>query len=529
MLSYYRHLETSSEKNFLSIMKRHWKITTAAMILVVVVFLLFSKNYIFNKQNAVNGFILVNTTLSIWNEKSPEEYNYNPVLTYTNSGDKFVTYYKRLEDKEGNNYFVSFPPFSYILAYYFINALQLPMDITSLNILNLLILVAGSILVYFIINLITRKKIFDFSLASLSAMIVYLFIPINNYVAAATYAPELIFWLSSIFFFLKIILHHSQKVLHYILLGISVFLTVYTEWIGIFLGGSILSYCILNRKEEISRKLFIYVFLFMGLSLLLIFIQYSSLNGTAEMIHALKLRFLERSGFFGPKYSDQGIHIFSFSSWKLFLEKINLTLSGFGYLLLILVFIFILLKKKINYQQGIFKIIFFPLLLPLIGHVIILFNSNAIHLCCMPKIAVPVAILTGLLIEIFIRNYSRQYIKYITLMLIIITASASVTFLRMNISKDHNSIVAEKQGEYIKKYALPDEAVFISKDTSSDFFADLFLTYLSHRNLRYAQGIDDAVYISGNLKKTKGVYFEIHQDTALCKNTHFNINETITK
>lgn len=508
-------------------MKYHWKITLAAMMLIVVAFYFSSRNYIFNKQNDFGGLVFISTTLNIWSEKSPSDYNFCPVLTFTNSGDKFITYYKRLEDKEGNNYFVSQPPFQYIFAYYFITLSQLPFNFLSIRLMNFLLLVCGSVLVYFIVNLITKKKILEFSLSAIIGMTAFLFFPINSYTAASNYAPEFIFWLAGIFFFISLVRSEVQKFYHLLLFGLSVFLVCYTDWIGFFFSASILLYCIFRIRNKLFLRISAYALIFSVLSLLLTYIQFSSLNGTGEMIHAMKLRFLSRSGIFGATLSEMGINIYSFSSWLTFLQKLNNSFIGFGYLMILFLIIYLVTKRNIPKQQNVFIFVFFPVILPVIIHFIILFNSNAIHQYYMAKAAVPVSILLGVLFNLLNQNHLFGLKKALMLLLVILTVLISLLILPIKFPIVSDNAVAEIQGTYIHEHSLPHEAVFISRDTTNDFFADFYLTFISKRNLRYAEGLEDAKMIVKGLYKTNGVYHELHEDTSKCKTFHFVIADSL--
>lgn len=506
-------------------MKYHRKITVAVMMLVIAAFFFSNRHYFFNKQNDFGGSVFTMTTLKIWNEMSPADYNFCQVLTHNNSGDKYIAYYKRLEDKKGNNYFVSQPPFAPIFAYFFFKIFQLPFNSDSIILLSFLLHLSGSILVYFIVNVITGKKLFEFSLSALTGMIVFLFIPTNIYSYASHYIPEFIFLLSGILFFLLIVKKRSNKILHYMLLGLSVFLASYTDWIGLFFGFSVILYCVFRIRDKLFLKITVCVSAFTFCSLLLTFIQYSSLNGTGEMIHAMTIRFLGRSGLFGSKYSELGINLYSISSWIVFFKKLNLAFVGFGYLMLVLIAFFLLLKKKIQYQKGIFNLVFCAVILPVIIHYIIFFNSNAIHQYYISKMAVPVSILTGVLFNFLNQTHLFGYRKAFFLLLVFGNAILSHFILLSNYPLVADYSVPKKQAVLINKKAMPEEAVFISRDTTSEFFADYYLSYLSDRNLMYADNTIDAVYIAKKHNKTKGVYFKLNRDTALCEISHFIVTD----
>jgi hypothetical protein len=88
--------------------------------------------------------------------------------------------------------------------------------------------------------------------------------------------------------------------------------------------------------------------------------------------------------------------------------------------------------------------------------------------------------------------------------------------------------VPVKQGRYIHNNAKPEEAVFISQDTTNDFYAVFFLSFLSDRNMRYAESTDDAMKSAARLNKAKGVFFELNPDTSYIKADHFITKENIS-
>ncbi|MFH0866817.1 MAG: hypothetical protein V1904_11525 [Bacteroidota bacterium] len=504
-------------------MKYYRKITFATMTVIIMVFIFSNRHYVFNKQNEFGGLLFIPTTLKIWHEKSPADYNFCPVLTYPNSGDKFITYYKRLEDKEGNNYYVSSPPFPYILAYITVAVLQLPVNVSSIRLIGFALLILSSLIIYFIMNLLSGKKILEYTMPAVIAMIVFLFTPVN--ICGSTYAflPEIFIWLVCIFFFLYIIHTRSCNYYMIILYGFSVFLLNYTEWIGLFFSFSVIVYCAFKFRDKFFLRISVITLLVTISSLLLTFIQFSTINNTAELFHSMKIRFLERSGLFGEYYSALGINIFSISSWSQFLININSSLSGFGYLMTFLVIAYILQKRNFRILKNFNSAFFYTTILPVLIHFLIFFNSNAIHRIQSAKLIIPVSLITGYMVSYFFYHSSSKIIKILLISAFTFAVLFSHHILLKNFIQKYDMSVPAVQGIYIQNNALPAEAVFIGKNTASEFSADYYLTFLSNRNLRYADGKDDAVVIAQQFGKTKGVYFELNADTSQCKAFHFKV------
>lgn len=61
-------------------------------------------------------------TVSIWNQTGLQASHYALVMTWPNPADRFISYLDRatVEDAQGNNYFIAFPPFAFLLAFRFL-------------------------------------------------------------------------------------------------------------------------------------------------------------------------------------------------------------------------------------------------------------------------------------------------------------------------------------------------------------------------------------------------------------------------
>ena len=126
------------------------------------------------------GMAHILITLQIWEENGISNYNFNPVYTFNNYGDKFSSNIGRLPDENKNHYYTSYPPFAFYFPFFIFKILGIYPDLLPLKILNLILHLFTSILIYTIISKICNKPVYGiiFYPALISAFI-YIFLPVN--------------------------------------------------------------------------------------------------------------------------------------------------------------------------------------------------------------------------------------------------------------------------------------------------------------------------------------------------------------
>ncbi len=483
-----------------------------------------------------NQYINTLTCLENWKQYGLSAYYFSPVQTYNNPGDKFVTYYKRLEDKKGNNYYVSFPPFAFLFAHFVLKISNIYPGKLPLQIINLFLHLLSAVFIYLIICNLYNKNFKSLFLPAVIAYTVYVFMPVMLYIHTSVYFPEMfgqVIWITGIFFTLKLfknINYISAK--NFWLIGSILFFMIYTEWIGVFYAFTIALICFFKRKKNVKYIiLFRTVAISSVLSLLLIFVQYSSINGIGNMIHSSSLRFLERSGLFAAKYSDMGINIYSFSSYIHFFKNINRALIGFGYLS-ILFFIIILLFKKIKNKINLankYTLLLLLSVLPVIIHFFVFFNANAIHFHFMGRLAVPVSLGTGIIIYKLIDLSSVKYKKIVKcgmITVIIFISVISVIIFKKDMKNNCNDSFLSNAINIIKSNSKNDEVIFIK--TNDNSLQDIiYLSFQTKRNMDRAKNLADAknkIKQSGKCL-TKGVFYDFDQLLNTNKIYHFKVED----
>jgi hypothetical protein len=303
----------------------------------------------------------------VWNSDNPAIYHFAPVQTWPDA-KKFNHYYKRLEDKKGNNYYVSHPPLAFIANYFIIKLFDLPINQYSLQLILFFLLVLGALMLAWIVGQLSNESNYRFkNHIMLAAMAVYLLNPVNLFAHSYHNFSEI--W-GQFFLILSIAawihyLHSGRVLISRILLFLTTALLASTDWMGItFFAALILVYWKKLKTPHIRRGILVAG---SAITLFTVFvaIQYISITGSDAFFRALGIRFLERSGYFGKGYTDMGYHILNPETWLLFLQQIHHVLVGPGYFVLALFVVAAIFvhKTKLSSDSKILSLSLFTALL----------------------------------------------------------------------------------------------------------------------------------------------------------------------
>lgn len=460
------------------------------------------------------------TTFENWEERGIADCHFSPILTYNNLGDKHVAYYKRLESKEGDNYFVSFPPFAFLFPYGIFKLLHIVPGKLAIQVLNMLLHFVGAFFIYMILfrhfNKSTSLKL---HFPSLVAFTVYLFIPILLYTHAVVYFPETlgqVLWVVAIYLTTRWVDAGAEaKRKSAYLLGIAIFFMIYTEWIGILYVVVLLIVLQRNKAYEPSDKIFLIksVLVSFMLSITLTLVQYSSIDGFWALAKAFAIRYAERSGLMDAVHSDMGFNFFSSESYLKFAINLNAVLYPFGYLLILLTAI-VVFKSGFAYLLQVIKrnkILFSLATFPGIIHLFVFFNSSVIHRHCVAVLGISIAVFSGLISAWFINRMGAGS-KIIIIQIAIICIAVILSRLNLDSShpahSDHSFL--STAAKVIKQDSKKDEVVFLNMKT--EFPNPLhYISFMSKRNMLYANDSVDAKNKLGLLQKSKGVFYQFNE------------------
>ena len=250
--------------------------------------------------------------LQIWQKEGAAKFNFNPVMNYAGNANKNINNHAsttgNMKDADGNYYYVSHPQFAYIFPYVVFKILNVKATVLSLTIFSLVINFFSAAFIYLIISLLSIQKPFKkLFIPGLIGFAVYLFNPGVMWFQANTYMSDMLVQLPfilAVYTILKLLMRKrflSVKYLFYY--ALFLFLMIYTSWLGLFFALAVFVYSVLKLRYQ---KVFIpLIFITVGVSfftLILIFKQYSLINGAEAYVVQMMDRFSVRSSLGGETF-----------------------------------------------------------------------------------------------------------------------------------------------------------------------------------------------------------------------------------
>lgn len=330
-------------------------------------------------------------TSQIWEENGgPSTYNYNPIYTYPGEGNNFRNTLGGITKSNGEVYYVSYPPFTYIFAYYGMKVLG-GTSVKNIRILSLFIHFICSVLLYFIILKLDKKNnAHQFNLTGIIAAGFYIFGEGNlwnhgNLYFADTLIQPIILGLGLMT--LTLLEKEKCSTQFKIAFFILVFLAIYTEWLGLFFSftlGLFALYKWIFQKELKFRWLTITLIIGFVTAIGLTLIQYSSIEDFETLKEVWTKKYTERSGYSQSTHTAKQFNITGELGLKNLQEQIDYNydrvLRTFTYLL---IFLGVLLLFKKNRKQIVHvkaystSILFVSIVIGM--HYLLFFNFNAMH------------------------------------------------------------------------------------------------------------------------------------------------------
>jgi hypothetical protein len=503
------------------------------LILLFAVSVYFRSPYIENEVSPNNeAAVKMMTVLENWKARGVSNYHFTPVLTWQKDGDKHISNYKRLEDKQGNNYYISFPPFSFLFLYGISFCLNIEPSQTFVQIVNLMLHLISAFFIYLIICSITKKHFLELPFPALIGFTVYSYTPVLLYVHTFCFFPEIMgqfFFIIGVYLYLLIkenpISANWKKLL---LFGFIIFLMIYSEWLGIFFALTLLGLHIKKyKKDPFARSLVNTVFISSFLSLSLIFIQYISINGLSTLAKSMSLRFLERSGFFGEHYSDMGISYNNLSSYVLLLRQFHLTMIGFGYVFLLFIMVWAIRSKFSIKNNSVDKSIIIILLVPLMAEFVVFFNATLIHSVWWARFGIIISIGIALLANKFVLNEFPNKKKMILKSAVWLILAGSAAFSVYSFRGHAVTISMQNQelkyiGSILKQHSGDDEAVFVRLPDELKKY-NTYLSFIAKRNIMNVNSVEDAEKFLKEKNKARGVFYTFGPGNKPSSIVHFEI------
>ncbi|MEX1000766.1 MAG: hypothetical protein WDZ35_01480 [Crocinitomicaceae bacterium] len=330
-------------------------------------------------------------TLEIWEENGgPAAYNFNPIYAYPGKGNRGIAMLGGVSDQEGYHYYVSYPPFSFIFAYYS-SQLFGGTDVYHLRAINLIIHFITAFLIYLLIRGFYRNDFDRLALAPLLVACMYLLSTGTLWAHSVLYFADILVQPLILLIFLLFSRIIQQKVknqswmLFY--LGITIFFAVYTEWIALFMaffGGLFFFICYLKSRSKLYLKSFVTIALSASLSLGLTVFQYSTISGFDQFKQVSSNKYEERSGHATAEKTAAAFNLENPEAFKLLRANVDRNflmaenLLGISFFLLLP---FLFWRKSRNRIPPLSATLFILslLLISILIHYLLFYNFNALH------------------------------------------------------------------------------------------------------------------------------------------------------
>lgn len=331
-------------------------------------------------------------TCDIWqNNGGPSAYHFSPVYTYPGKGNQRITMLGGVVDTKGEVYYVSYPPFSFLFAYY---ATQLSggTDAQSIRILSLSIHFVCAILIYILaIQLQYETKKNHFSIAGITASFLYLFSSGNLWVHGNLYFADILLqplFIAGILFAIRLVkgsTDNENKII--IALGVLCFFASYTEWLGVFfsfISGLIFLLLFFLKKEKKFIQAFLVIGFSSALAVAITVAQYSAITGFEKLKKVSTQKYDERSG---RTETDNPENLFTLDNsyaHEFMIDRIDYNYKMAENFIGIFTCVFLILVLIPNARRRIGSVPIHSALLalvtiPIAMHYLVFFNFNAMH------------------------------------------------------------------------------------------------------------------------------------------------------
>lgn len=442
-------------------LKKYWLVIILPVIYIAFIFPFLTDQISSNNHN----LIITLTTVENWLQDGIFSHNFNLINAWNNPGDLNVHYYERVMNDQGRNYFVSYPPLSFILFYGFVTLFHCKNLVVSFKLFGVII----HLLSYFILLLVLKKKTSFLTAILLSSM--FLFFP-SSAVLSLMYYPEQLILL--ILLLLLFTLEGEKTLLKkccVFLIGIGL---VYCDWLGVLIVGSTMFFTVFIARDQLEKSTY---YLFGGAicgGVLLLF-QYIQINGFEALFHGLKVRYLERSGVFSETYSDRGVNLYNYRMLHYIGTHLFPTIIGS----LVCVFTLCAIRKIEWKNQWVWIV-----LIPIGVHMLVLFNSNILHFQNLSKLSV-------FLIGLCLLMLKKQAVKpKFFLLLLSFNTLFSFYIVSNYLDRYEPSKALYQKAAFVRKHNDEDAVMILKQDGYSDDL--VLLSYLCKRNLIWAENIDAA-------------------------------------
>lgn len=436
-------------------LKKYWLWIVPPLLYLIVVFPQLTNRISPNNHN----LIITLTCIENWQKDGALAHDFNIIHSWGSEADKGVHYYPRVMSKEGRNYFVSYPPLSFILFYTVAQFAPLEFLPITFKLFGVVI----HLLIYYVLVRVLLRNLSQSSAFVVSSL--FVLFP-SSVVLSVMYYPEQLILLIILLFYFHLDRYPSKwKVMFF---GA---LLVYCDWLGLLVVGSIFLAHVVFKRQVLQNHFPSFIIgAIVGGAVLLV--QYSIINDVPSLIQGLKIRYIERSGVFSEGYSDRGINLYNNDVFPYLVNHLLPNLIAASLL------VGLLLKRKLTSN---FLKPFWILVLPTGLHLVFIFNSNILHFQNLAKVSL-------LVIAVHLAYEVRKNLTVQQAVLVSIGVF-SISFAVVRNYFDAYPVVDElyNKAEIINDLKESNSRIFIVQEEFSEDI--VLLSYLTKRNLVFASSV----------------------------------------
>lgn len=511
--------------NFLKHNKYHLAGLTA-VILLFIISVSIRKENLSSPLSRHHEWITAHTlmTCEIWEQNGgPSAYHFSPVYTYKGEGNQKRRMLGGVTDAKGDVYYVSYPPFAFLFAYYGTQLLGGP-DTQSIRTLSLAVHMFCALFIYLIATtFLPESRRNYFSIAGITGAFLYLFSNGNLWVHGNLYFSDMLvqlFIISGLYFSI-LFLKESVKSTKLIIaaLGIAFFLATYTEWLGLlmsfFVGITFLVIWIVRRSRRYLAAFFTVGFASL-LALTLTLIQYSSIAGWDKFKEVSTEKYQERSGHESAENSPSQFNLENDEAYTFMIGRIDryykMAQNFVGVFIIILAVVLLIPNARNRIEHaGISVGVILLLGASVLTHYYLFFNFNSLHDFSSLKTGFIIIMLVVVFISMIESAFNLTLNAALFLLIGYLSVDKglqSITDYRVDFPLSEVDWKRLETGEHIRKYARPDQAVFINISSNPE------LVYAAKHNVFPIKDTSEILLFMNHFSNEHGQYYH-HRDQEL--------------
>jgi len=457
-----------------------------------------SKHHEFNV-----AFFLI--PMEIWEKEGVKTHYFIPSYTYFAENDKNISSPIGVQEgiKNGRNYYLSFPSFSYLLPYFVFQSLHLEISALNLQIFNLFLHFTLIFFLYKILLLLFREKHI-----ALIGSALYLFAPGPLWFHGNAYTHHVLsvlFLVISLYYIVKLLQSENINKIDFLFLAVSLICLLFTEWIGFFLVFTI---GVIAIFKKFNHRLFNIALMIATISAILVlailFFQYNAFIGWQKYLSYLTNRFDVRSTISNDETSIL-TQIFALFKWYLISYGIWI---AFIFVLFIAYFKQLAILKTIK-QHWTIVLLF---VLPVILYHLIFMGFTISHDYSVLIDGIPLSLFCAFLV-----SKSALLKKHLVTVLGLLITFSVAQYYYINRPGEFNQngnkyAIYMNIGKSIQEHTLSNETVFIVGCNYNIPASNPQIMFYAKRNFEAINQKDEAINFLKKQKKTKGIIFYLEND-----------------